>query len=467
MVSLRGTSRRDFLAWSGALGAASLIAPGSARATTAPLLKPIKPARNLIFMVSDGMSAGTLQLADLSIRQAQGRPSRWAQLIEDPRSRRALVRTHAANSLVTDSAAASTAWGTGELVNNGAIGLTPDGRMPTPILMHARQQGRAIGLVTTTRLTHATPAGFLVNSPADRDREEIIAAQIMERLPEVALGGGSKFLTPEVIAARPEARVVRTRDELLAAPPDGPLLGVFSASHMSYELDRRAESLPEPSLIEMARAALDRLSASAGGFVIQIEGGRVDHAGHSNDAGSLIAEQVMFDETLGVLLDFVRERDDTLLIVTTDHATANPGLTDYGEPGNTGFEKLGLARRSFEWIGAQLTKLGRAPEADAVRSIVREASGLDVGREDLDFLMRRLAGQRVDPFVHANDLACVLGSLLANQTKVAFLSANHTADSVELTAIGPGAEVVPPIMHAPEVHGVMVKALDLAPARAM
>ncbi len=467
-VQSDGLDRRRFLALSGLAGAAVALRPGVSLASPAPA-KPARVAKNLIFMVADGMAAGTLQLADMFIRRAHGRASWWVSLIERAEARRSVVRTSSADSLVTDSAAASTAWSIGELVNNGAIGLTPDGRMPEPILMRARRGGRAIGLVTTTRLTHATPAGFLVNSPLDRDREDVIAEQmVLERLPEVALGGGGKFLSPELIAARGvgSVAIARNRAELRAidlAAETRPILGVFNESHMSWELDRKHQppESGEPSLAEMARWALGALGGKPGGFALQIEGGRVDHAGHENDAGSLIAEQGAFDEALGAVLEWIKDRDDTLLIVTSDHATANPGLTDYGKRGNEGFEKLAGATRSFEWIAKQVAAMGEAPDIDGVADVVRRATGVQLAARDLAMLTRRLAGEPVDPFEIANAKNGVLGSLLANHYKVAFLSVNHTADFVELTAIGPGSELVPPTMRICDVHGVMTGALGV------
>lgn len=471
--------RRRFLALGGAAGASSILwRPAAARATPPAAETPARPATNLIFMVSDGMAAGTLQLADLMIRrrpQNAGRPSNWVRLIEDPRSRRAVVNTSSADSIVTDSAAASTAWGIGELAENGAIGLTPDGRMPSPILMSARARGKAIGLVTTTRLTHATPAGFIANCPVNRDREDIIADQmIRERLPEAAFGGGARFLTPELLAEAKHAAILRTRADFAALDPareTRPVLGIFNHSHMSWELDRlhQPEAEREPSLAEMTDAALALLArrsgGGAGGFAVQIEGGRVDHAGHNNDAGSLLREQAMFDDALGRVLSFMEGRDDTLLIVTADHATANPGLTDYTRAGNEGFARACEARRSFEWIERKLKEAGDPPAAGQARAIIEEATGVALRPREIELLLRRFAGEPIDPFRHANADGGPLGSLLANHTGVAFLSTNHTSDFVELTAIGPGSELVPPMMRICDVHGVMMKALDLAPAR--
>lgn len=417
-----------------------------------------RPARNIIFMVSDGMSTGTLTLADDVHRARTGRPSNWVSLFSDPSTRRAMCRTHAADSLVTDSAAAASTWGIGRKVNNGAVNYTPEGEQPTPILVTAKANGLATGLVTTTRVTHATPAGFVANVP-ERGLEDGIAEQILARKVDVVLGGGAKHFPPELLEQHPEYALARTREHLSAAPADGPLLGLFDDSHVPYVLGR-----PEtvPTLPAMTRAALDRL-ARTDGFIVQIEGGRVDHAAHANDAGSLVAEQLEFDEALGVALGFVLGRSDTLLIVTTDHGNANPGLTLYGQAGNDGLAHLAGARYGFDWFWDNVNQRGgwndAKPEVPAL--IAEMTGGFELPEADLEWLDRRFARrERADGFhPRWRDGNCVLGSVLANYYGVSFLSPNHTSDMVETTAIGPGAERLAPVIENTDLHGLLLASI--------
>src|SRR5262249_46654210 len=144
----------------------------------------------------------------------------------------------------------------------------------------------------------------------------------------------------------PSVKVVRTKADLAAAPVEGRLLGIFDQTHVPFAIER-----PEtvPGLAEMTSAALERLSKNEHGFVLQIEAGRVDHAAHNNDAGTLVREQAEFDRTIGLVADWAAARpaEDTLVIITTDHANANPGLTLYDQPGNAAFARLQNAKRSF------------------------------------------------------------------------------------------------------------------------
>ncbi|MBN8643700.1 MAG: alkaline phosphatase [Planctomycetes bacterium] len=484
--------RRTFLGAAG-LTAAIPVLSGlpAARADQAPAEEPRRAAKNLVFMVADGMSFGTLSLGDMVLQLRDGSRAHWVGLMNRAGTRRGLVETRSADGFVTDSAAASTAWGIGELVDNGRVGMTPDGRFPTPILIHAKQAGKAGGLVTTTRVTHATPAGFSCNVPTNRDDESRIAAQMLERRIDLMVGGGARFFPDSLLAKHPDVEVIRTRSQFDAfaggAVGTGPLLGLFAGSHVPFEVDRRTLSLPVPSLAEMSRAALARLERAGGdaGFVLQIEGGRVDHAGHYNDAAGLIDDMIAFDAAVGAVIEWAANRDDTLVIVTADHATANPGLTEYGARGVKGLMKTLKFRHSFEWMEGKLAskfplanpeppEFGDGDMAHAtgidinpadLRDIIEEATGIALSKGETELLARWKRGEAVDGFALAGARYGPLGAVMANHTFVAFLSPNHTSDPVEITAFGPGSELIAPWQQINRVHAALVKALDLPPAK--
>lgn len=479
-------SRRGVLKAAGILGAGAALgaAPALGRGVGAPAyVRRVggPAARNLVFMVADGMSSGVPALGDHLGRYTGKGLSALTRLSMGKGVYRAQCSTHCADGVVTDSAAASAAWSTGVKHRTGTLCLTGDGQRLTPLLVRAKQGGRRVGCVTTTTITHATPAGWYA-SHASRDAEREIGAQLLERDIDVALGGGARYFASD-LASTAGRHVVRTRDELAKVTAGSErVLGLFSSKHLSMTLDREPH---EPTLSEMAMFALERLSTAAGGggFVLQIEGGRVDHAAHKNDAAGLVTDFRAFDETVARVVEWVRARNDTLLIITTDHATANPGSTFYGQRGIDGLRRLAEAKHSLEWAFAGVPVReddGRAAsparQAEVLAQRVKEAVGIALGSEAQRALTRSMdqragednvaAGQSVgvDPFSAQCVVECVLGSLLANELGVAFISPNHTSDHVELLALGPGAETLPTFQDNTATHDWMTGLLEIARA---
>lgn len=463
------STRRDFLKAGAAAGV--LAAFAGAAAGTEPMGSRVgsgalgerasRRARNVILLVVDGMDHSSISLMDTIRRRRDGRPSRYADLVVDPESVLGRCMTHARDSIVTDSAAAGSAYGCGEHIDNGAINFV-DGREPTPILVRARDAGMATGLVSTARITHATPASMACNVPS-RGLEDAIAQQLLERRFDVLLGGGARHFPENLLASHPEVSVVRDAPGLRSAG-SGRLLGLFDDDHARYTLDR-PES--QPSLAEMTRAALGRLAESPRGFVMQVEAGRVDHAGHANDIAGLMHDMLAFDETLDVVAGFADARDDTLVIVTSDHGTGGPQLTLYGDAGARGLDRLGTARRSFEWIEGELDGWrGFLANPGKTREAIEFAAGFDPGEERVAWLVDRIDALysrtgRGDGFDARSSATALLGSVLSNGFAVGFTSTNHNADYVEVIARGPGSERLGRIIDNVDIHRLMCEQVGL------
>jgi alkaline phosphatase len=282
-----------------------------------------------------------------------------------------VVRTGSADSAVTDSAASATAIASGVSTTNRSIGLDPRGAVVRTCLEDARDAGRTTALVTTTRITHATPACFAAHVQS-RDDENTIARHLLETPVDILLGGGAaRFLggpggqsLPELVAGY---RLVRTADELAAAPRDGRLLGLFAASDLPYRIDRDGgdgEATGVPTLAAMTRAALDRVD-TARGFFLMVEGGRIDHAEHSNDAAALLGEMRELDEAIAVALDFARAHPEVALILTADHETGGVCVTTRGEDGPTAEDFAAL------WGAERSSGVGEAPAIDEAAARAR------------------------------------------------------------------------------------------------
>jgi len=426
--------------------------------------------KNLIMLVPDGMSTGAVSLLDRHKRLTTGKPSFWHSLRGAKGTMHANHTTDAYESLVTDSAAASSAWSTGIKHKIKSLCVTPDGRQPSPIFMRAKAAGYKVGCVTTTTITHATPAGFYCNM-IGRGSEAEIGQQLIERGVDVAVGGGAKFVDPAVEAAQTAGKangliVARTMMGLRAAManPAPRVLGLMSSDQIPYVLERRAASTEQFNLAEAAILAANRLAAG-GKFVLQVEAGRVDHAAHNNDAPALLAEMMEFDATLEALVGFTRATPGTLLVVVADHATANPGLTVYGPKGQAGMEKLAAAKHSFEWMIDKVNKENEKPMRGAALAQFAELHlGIRLGADAPGLLQSVHDARQVDPFGARSSLIAVLGSLCGNEFGVGFVSVNHTSDAVDLLAIGAGAESLPGMIDNTEVHEWFCGLLGLKPS---
>ncbi|MFT5424926.1 MAG: alkaline phosphatase [Phycisphaerales bacterium] len=462
-LSNADVTRRTFLQ------AASLtaVAAASGCATSTAGQTGHKPtrraARNVIFMCADGMSIGTLTLADLVLKEQHGRRAAWLELLEIAGTRRALATTYSADSWVTDSAAGGCAWSIGQHVNNGTINLTPDGQMLSPIHVRAKARGLSTGLVTTTTVTHATPASFVANVP-DRNLEIAIAEQILQRGIDVCFGGGARFFSDPLLAAHPQVSVHKALPDLSTASAGSRHLGLFTDSHMPYVLDRDGTI---PSLGAMTTTALGHLARNPDGFLLQVEGGRVDHAAHANDAAALVAEQIDYDDALRAAMEFTLGRDDTLLITTSDHGNANPGLTAYASKDGGWIERLTGANSSMEPVWP---KLAEAAENNTLGELIAHTTGgYQMSQEDTAYLRSGLLDSiRTDPYlVRSQNRASLLGSMLSNYHSVGFMSPHHTSDMVEVAAIGPGAELIEPVIDNIDLHSVMQRVLHLDDAAPM
>lgn len=477
-MSKKQFSRREFLK-TGAISTAALgsgILGGGVRRSEKRSVAG--DAKNVIFLVSDGMSAGTLALADQIKISETGEKTHWMKLYESEKDfHRGLMDMASLDSVVTDSAAAASSWGCGKRINNGGVNWGPNDEQYKPIHMIFRDAGKATGLVTTTRLTHATPAGFSANVP-QRGMEDQIAIQYLEREYDVLLGGGERQFSSE---SRSDERdlfrefeakgyhVVKSKAELNRASESGKILGTFYGSHLPYSVDHK--SLPElqekvPTLAELTDAALKRLDKKSNGFILQVEGGRVDHAAHGNCPSGLIYDQIAFDDAIKVVMDYTEGRDDTLVILTTDHGNANPGLGAYG----SGYRQSPIMldtikgyKHSFEWIHNQLniswdnTTLDDSVTVNRVRELIEYASNTKITEEEGIMAFQSLNGNFRAPFRNRQGAAGVFSGILANYNGIYFISTTHTSDYVELAAWGPGSDKIPTFVRNTDLFDLMVE----------
>lgn len=319
---------------------------------------------NIILIIGDGMGPQQLGLLELFARESSawpypGKTSTFQTLVNDDHSEIGMSLPHPPRFMVVDSASSATMLATGELSASEMIGLNEQGESVKTVLEHAKEMGKATGLVSNTRLTHATPAAFAAHVP-HRDQENEIAAQMLENQVDVMLSGGLRHFIPDnlddatkkaleektgfsVSARRDDGQnllqkaeemgyqVVHQRNALAEFTGEGKLLGLFANSGMLNGIEETQQENKQdrsiPTLKEMTQKALEVLSRNEQGFFLMVEPGQIDWAAHNNDAGTMLHEMIHFDDTLGVVYEWAKDRDDTLVIIIADHETGGFGFS--------------------------------------------------------------------------------------------------------------------------------------------
>jgi alkaline phosphatase len=461
-------------------------------------------ARNVIVFIGDGMGISTIAATRVMSVGVDG------NLVMDQFPHSALSRTADADHITPDSASTMTSMMTGVNANSGVLGFGSetefgdfngdgDGIPRATALELAKQRGMRVGVVSTARITHATPAACYshINS---RDDESAIA---LSALPtdrsynaalgtglDLMLGGGRQFFLPTTVVDEEGGAGSRTdgrdlRAEYRAAgysyvwntaglegvtPADLPLLGLFERSHMEYEVDRSSDAGGEPSLSELAVKAVTLLDGGASGrqgYFLMVEGGRIDHAHHAGNAYRALNDTEALDRAIGATLAAVDLRD-TLVIVTADHSHV--------------FTMAGYPLRPVNELGYPLAT---APEAylssphnhifDVVYDV--DDDGNVIKSMDADGVPYTVLGYQngpgyrgtprvdptSDPFPGLSGLpgAGESGSEYLQESAVPLASETHAGEDVALFAAGPGSELVRGTVRNSHVFGVIRAALGL------
>ncbi|WP_294215981.1 alkaline phosphatase [uncultured Chryseobacterium sp.] len=429
-----------------------------------------KKAKNIIFMISDGMSLGTLTMADLYSWNILGKTSHWIGLYESKKVSRALMSTASASSIVTDSAAASSAFGGGVRVKNGVLNTGPNGEKYLPVWQQFKQNGKKAGCVTTVTITHATPAGFCVNSEK-RNAEPMIAELYAELGMDVMMGGGDEFFNPEKREDRKDVysvyeqkgyQIIRDAAGLKNISPNRKTLGVFSTGALPYTVDREHlnEFKDTPTLAEMTVAAIGQMKDHPHGFVLQVEGGKVDWSAHANDVAALIHDQLAFDEAVKAAIDFAERDGNTLVIITTDHGNANPG-TIYGPDATKNFNSIANYKYTNEYI---LNKIHADFNIQQVKDWIYEGNRISLTDDEARLLLGFYNGlEKEDGLYNYKKLPFKLYSEIQKKhNSVGWISMDHSGDYVEVAIYGPGSELLMPFIKNTDLHDLMLHAAQVS-----
>jgi alkaline phosphatase len=445
------------------------LAPDSANAH-APA--PAK-AKNVILFIGDGMGIATITAARIYEGQKRGETGEENVLSFEQFPNVALVKTYNTNAQVSDSAGTATAMHSGQKTNIGVLGVGPGTvkgdcasarANPLPLLgEETKRRGLALGIVSTARITHATPASVFARS-ADRDWEsdsaipagergkgcKDIATQLVEADWDVALGGGTAAFfgedkggsrldtaanLPADWAARTGGSVVTNASELAAAPAGKPVLGLFSGSHMTYMADRaKGKGLSEPTLTDMTAQAITRLGNDPDGYYLMVEAGRIDHAHHGGQAGYALEETVELARAVQYAIDNT-DPAETLILVTADHSHV--------------FTIAGYPQRGNDILGLVVPPLGRGEDGgDGSPALAAD-------------------GKPYTTLGYANGPGAVSGERPVPQTGIdarqqALVPTGgetHAGEDVALFATGPGAERARGVIEQNVIYAIIRRAL--------
>ncbi|MEC1476573.1 alkaline phosphatase [Bacillus haynesii] len=428
-------------------GAVALGSAGTGSAAIETAKKKEEPkVKNVIMMVMDGTSSSATTLA----RWYKGEPLAMDQIVSGG------VRTYSAESAVTDSAPAATAMATGRKSNSSYIGVLPS-KVNTPgvekvskknhyrpvanVLEGAKQKGKATGIIATSEIQHATPAGYSGHHK-DRNNFEVLGEQQVYQNMDVVLGGGKESLQPgtkdksrkdgeDLVKALKDKKYdfVETKNQLLKSKSKK-IWGAFSQRDLAYDMDRRATHPEQPTIAEMTKKSIQTLSKDKDGFFLFVEGSKPDWAAHQNDPIGMISDVLAFDNAVKEALDFAKKDKHTMVIAVSDHG--NSGISIGNSNTTKGYDTTPVSAYVDPLKKAKMTVEGATGKLKDDLSNIEEAAKL-YGLDDLTPAEK----EQLKSVKNKKEAASLFTKLLSNRANIGFTTGGHTGEDVFLYSYGP------------------------------
>ena len=434
-------SRRNFI-MAAATATAGVVAPHIATVSKAAAAGAGKPLK-IIHFVSDGTSPSMVTISDIFSRQIRGHGLRWLEMATASDGHAGMMDMASLSSCVTDSSAASSSWGCGVRINNGALNSLPDGTLLKPLYELIREPQWKRGLVTTTEITHATPAGFGAAAKSRGDTAQI-ADYYCNLGIDVLLGGGQNIYNEALLGKydRYGYQIVKTADDLGRIDENKKVLGLFAGGHLPMNIDwlhNKDLQAKVPTLAQMTRKALAMLGQNDR-FILQVEGGRVDHACHSSDIPGAIYDHLAFDDAISEALEYQKKHPELLIVVTADHGCGGPSLNGMGSNYNDSPKLLNNVKNAKGSFEALLGGLKKCENAVQVQAYLDEKYAVKVSTNKANLLLLARDGRNYVAYNPIGGFSGQVGQALGNSFGVSWGSSNHSADFVYIMAKGPGSE---------------------------
>lgn len=438
----------------------------------------------VFYFIGDGLGASQRQISEYFLQEMSADPT--TKLLINDLDVAGINTTFSTDTLVTDSAAAGTALATGEKTNNGMISVGPITHESLKTLTEAAmEKGMATGIVTTTRLTHATPAVFAAHN-VTRNDENGIASEMAESGVDYFAGGGYRHFIAADNGVYSSKRTDDT-NPLMDMARDGyklflgessserfrnyepeagqKVFAAFTASHLPYELDRMQDNAT-PSLAELTEKGIDLLSKDEEGFFMMIEAGRIDHACHANDAAGAIWDTLALDAAVKEAYDFyLAHPDETLIVVAGDHETGGMGL-GFANNYFLNMTDLTEVQVSVEDVLNGVYDGDRA----AYFTYITEKLGLDdLAEKERARIERAMdvqdSGEAFETTVYGpgyySPVAIATTHILSERTNIEWTTFAHSGTAIPLSAEGVGAERFGGFKDNTEIGRTMAEVLGL------
>ncbi|MDR3142677.1 MAG: alkaline phosphatase [Tannerellaceae bacterium] len=422
--------------------------------------------KNIIFMIPDGTSLATVSIA------------RWLQWYNHPELPKlhvdpylcGTVRTHSSNAPIGDSAPTTSCYMTGYPSRTGYVSTYPESDpandiypndparafQPLTTVLEAGKllYNKAAGLVFTCEFPHATPADCSAHS-YNRSKYEWIAPQMVHNDLSVVIGGGVSLLSDENEAYLKSNGYSVYRNDLNGMRKDtsGKMWALYGDREMAYDADR--DPAGQPSIEEMTRIAIEKLSKNENGFFLMVEGSKIDWAAHANDPAGMATEFLAFDRACGAALQFAKEDGQTAVIIAPDHGNSGISL---GANRCGGYDKLTKDQLFHAFSQFKLTAEGFARKlndepASEVQHIFREYAGFELNEQELEALYHcsgyrnspvpegERSSQGIEPSLYSGSLNTFVSKLITSKTCFGFTTGGHTGEDVFLAGYHPQGDI--------------------------
>ena len=410
--------------------------------------------KNVILLIPDGTSLSAVSAA------------RWYQRYKHPEITKlhidpylcGTVLTYSSNAPIGDSAPTTSCYMTGYPSRagwvstyptadpkNDLIPIHPDkAYQPLMTLWEAARitQDKAVGLVFTCEFPHATPADCMSHS-YNRGKYDWIAPQMVHNGIDVLIGGGVKYLNLEQKTFLENNKYgVFTNDITNFRNYAGKKMwALFGNTDMSFDIDR--DPAKEPSLAEMTHKAIETLSKNENGFVLMVEGSKIDWAAHANDAAAVITDMLAFDEACGVAFDFAEKNGETLVVVVPDHGNSglSIGSSRCSDYSTLTKDELFFNISQFKTSISGLINRLQQTDAPQLDQVIHELTGINLSEEEREQLLPLTRSKQNDlsptERMKGTDWTKTISKILTNHTCFGFTTGGHTGEEVFLAVFDP------------------------------